>query len=412
MFGETPFLFTTDPSADTETFSELLSQQANDVMAATADAVKTGGTVDIDLTGGDDNSPSAFAMPEIPSLDEILPAGVEIPTTDGIDAEIAQMASNAKAAAMEAMGVDPNSMMGMGMDLLEVPSITSFIDPTTRCINVPDFGFRLGDLLLGLDFDLWDLPCGLSEKIEELLNLKELESMVSDFAKDAQGELVTFDVGVDPMEARYNQLAVAAFTGSDDIKVMEDDSTQTAITGGLIRQSTRMGLSGNIPILFAECPKSVDRTYLNSYLLGSMRRSLDQGSLDTINECTTITGGAALLTVYPDAVVSVLSGYTIPLYITELDYPDEANKLLDCLDRIDPNWDRYQSLPIFDEHGAIVSYRCDVASVAPFLRIGKGARELLEGHDRTLVTLAVADKSKQMAIQSAVKLYYPLAAVA
>lgn len=296
------------------------------------------------------------------------------------------------------------------------PVVQAFIPE--RCENVPDFDIRFDISMPGLSLNLPDLPCGLDEKIKELLDLDEMKEELGgkllDFIPSGKGKDAILKIipGIDPMEVKPQQEAVAAFTNSVKVTTVPDNSMATATAGGLLRQSTRMGLHENIAILFDESPSHIDRGKMHTYLLGSMRRAIDAGHLDTINECVKITGGPALLTVYPDAVEAILEGYRIPSWVTQDDYLEEAERLIACLDGIDSSWDKYESLPTYSsDTGLVESYKCSVNSLKPFMRVGHDAKRLLGLHARTQISIALIDTVELMSIHSAVKLAYPEAAL-
>lgn len=306
-----------------------------------------------------------------------------------------------------------DSLMGDALggltDLLP-PGLVDFTGE--RCINVPDFDIRFTFSLPDLTIGLFDLPCGLSDKINELLGDLESKMSINSLVKNDKGELLSMIKGSDKVEVAANQKVVKAFlVDASEVSEPEDDDMLTATAGGLIRQSTRFGMHDNVRLLFKESPKAVNLEMLQTYLLGSMRRALDAGDINTVNACTDITGGPALLTVYPDAIQAILKGYTKSEALLESEYVDEATRLIDCLDRIDPDWDKYQSLPIFNDQGTVDSYQCETNTVKPFLIIGDDAKLLLGGHERTMVSISILPMVQSMEIKSAVVLYYPYAAV-
>lgn len=274
-----------------------------------------------------------------------------------------------------------------------------------RCGNMPDFNTRLDFELPSLDLGLDDLPCGLSEKIEELMN--DIEAKAKDVVKDTLGQDVKFRKGQDALEIKAQQETVRAFTGSEDVQLPEDAATKTAIYGGLLRQSARFGLHENMQVLVDNAPNGVDKSLTTEYLIGALERPLRFGDVKTAKSITSIVGSDVVLANYPDAIRQLLKGYYLPDGATSTDNVALAEDLVQTLTSIDTNWDKYLGLPT-DTPGV---YQLVVGDLEPFMDASAEAKEVLSYHERTRIPCLLSQDVERMSIRTSVKAQYKYSSV-
>ena len=186
--------------------------------------------------------------------------------------------------------------------------------------------------------------------------------------------------------------AIQGVLGNRDLIESLDLGAEAALVGELINQAVRAGIPTAVDVLLRNASNDANRRYIVTRNIAPI---LFSGDIATLENILNYTSPSVIGSLRPSFATDFLANLRLPYGTPYSEYPALKDQVISILDRINPSW----HLRMRD--GELI------ATLIPFVRMSKDAKEIFLTSEAYRLQTTVASKYGDTSMAKIIRAQYP-----